>query len=115
MKDKDFAELLESATQALEHAQGKRELRTTVLPPAPKPMVARDVRKLRTALKASQSVFASCINVSPKLVQAWESNRRSPEGPALLLLRLAVQDPKILLDRFAPPHTAKQKRRLKTA
>lgn len=38
MKADVFAELLESANEALEHAQGKRDLRTTELPPPPRPM-----------------------------------------------------------------------------
>jgi len=33
MKAELFAELMESVTEALDHAKGQRELRTTVLPP----------------------------------------------------------------------------------
>jgi len=90
-----FKELLRSAGEALEHAQGKRELRTTVLPPPPKPMSGTEVRKLRGALNCSQAVFAYSLNVSTKLVQAWESKRRHPEGPALLLLRLVEKQPNL--------------------
>lgn len=97
MEEKLFAELLESAHQALEHARGKLELRTTTLPPPPPPMDARDVKRLRTRLKASQAVFAHYLNVSTKLVQAWESARRTPDGPALLLLRLTERNPAVLL------------------
>jgi putative transcriptional regulator len=97
MEDKLFAELLESAHQALDHARGKLELRTTTLPPPPPPMDARQVKRLRTRLKASQAVFAHYLNVSTKLVQAWESARRTPDGPALLLLRLTERDPAVLL------------------
>lgn len=97
MEDKLFAELLESAHQALEHARGKLELRTTTLPPPPPPMDAREVKRLRTRLKASQAVFAHYLNVSTKLVQAWESARRTPDGPALLLLRLTERNPAVLL------------------
>jgi len=93
MDDKLFGELLDSAKEALEHAEGKLDLRTTTLPPEPKPMTSAEVKRLRKRLNASQSVFARCLNVSPKLVQAWEANRRTPEGPALLLLRLAEQRP----------------------
>ena len=93
MKDRLFNELLESAKEALAHAEGRLDLRTTVLPPPPAPMSAKQVKRLRKRLKASQAVFARCLNVSPKLVQAWEANRRRPDGPALLLLRLAEQRP----------------------
>ena len=99
MKKDLFAELMESAHDALEHARGKRELRTTILPSPPKPMTARDVRRLRDNLNASQAVFASFLNVSTKLVQAWESDRRAPDGAALKLLRLAEESPDLVFSR----------------
>lgn len=73
MKDELFAELMESAEEALDHARGKRELRTTVLPLPPEPMAAAEVKQLRSRLNASQAVFAHYLNVSTKLVQAWEA------------------------------------------
>lgn len=96
MRNEVFAELLESAHQALEHAKGKRSLRTTTLPPPPKPLDGRAVKKVRAALHASQAVFARYLNVSTKLVQAWEAGRRTPEGPALVLLHLAAQEPGVI-------------------
>jgi len=97
VEDKLFAELMESLGEALEHARGKRELRTTVLPDEPRPMSAAEIKNLRDRLQASQAVFARWLNVSPKLVQAWESSQRSPQGPGLLLLRLIEQDPPTVL------------------
>lgn len=88
-----FEELRESMNEALEHARRKRELRTTLVPAAPRPMSAEDVRALRDALNASQSVFAKFLNVSPQLVRAWESSRRRPEGAALRLLEVAKRSP----------------------
>ena len=96
MKREVFAELLKSVEQALEHAHGKRELRTTVLPAMPSPVTGAQVRRIRKRLNASQAVFARYLNVSTKLVQAWEAERRSPEGPALILLRLGERDPEAL-------------------
>lgn len=100
MDQKIFAELLESANEALEHAKGKRELRTTELPPPPRPVDGGGIRRLRTRLKMSQAVFARCLNVSTKLVQAWESNRRTPDGPALLLVRLVERSPALVLSSW---------------
>jgi putative transcriptional regulator len=114
-----FAQLLESTQQVLEHAQGKRELRTTILPAPPKPMRAAEVRRLRAKLNASQAVFAHCLNVSTKLVQAWEAERRTPEGPALLLLRIVERNPGVVLGRAEvavrrnAPATASPRHRLK--
>ena len=98
-----FGELLASVGEALDHAKGKRVLRTATLPPAPAPMTAAEVRRLRRQLNASQSVFAHYLSVSAKLVQAWESSRRKPEGPALKLLRLAEANPNILLGGMVAP------------
>ena len=88
MKKELFAELMESMHEVLDHARGKRELRTTILPSAPAPMTAKQVRDLRERLNASQAIFAHYLNVSTQLVQAWESDRRSPDGAALRLLEV---------------------------
>jgi putative transcriptional regulator len=93
MKSDLFAELLAAANDALEHAKGKRDLRSTTLPRLPDPMSADDVRHVRERLQASQAVLARYLNVSTKLVQAWEAEERSPSGPALVLLRLIEQQP----------------------
>lgn len=96
MKNEMFAELLESAHEALEHARGKRSLRTTTLPFPPAPLNGRAVKRVRAALHASQAVFARYLNVSTRLVQAWEADRRTPKGPALVLLHLAAQEPGVI-------------------
>ena len=96
MKDETFTELLGSAHEALARARGKRSLRTTTLPLPPKPLNARAVKRLRASLHASQAVFARYLNVSTKLVQAWEANRRTPEGPALVLLHIAARQPQLI-------------------
>ena len=101
MKDELFAELMESADEALDHAQGKRELRTTVLPLPPEPMAAVEVKQLRARLNASQAVFAHYLNVSTKLIQAWESQRRQPDGAALKLLRVAEKNPSAVFTNLA--------------
>ena len=91
-----FTDLLGSAHEALAHTQGKRSLRTATLPLPPKPLNGRAVKRLRARLHASQAVFARYLNVSTKLVQAWEANRRTPEGPALVLLHIAAEQPAVL-------------------
>ena len=96
MKDETFAELLGSANEALEHAQGKRSLRTTSLPRPPKSLNGRAIKRVRAVLHASQAVFARYLNVSTKLVQAWEANRRTPDGPALVLLHIAARQPDVI-------------------
>src|ERR1700730_7381177 len=96
MKDETFTQLLASANEALDHAQGKRNLRTTTLPLPPEPLNGRAVKRLRATLHASQAVFASYLNVSTRLVEAGAANRRNPEGPALVLLHIAAEQPAVL-------------------
>lgn len=105
MKDDLFAELMESAAEALDHARGKRELRTSTLPDPPEPMNPVEVKRLRERLSASQAVFAHCLNVSTKLVQAWEAHRRTPDGAALRLLRLAENCPALLFSDVSGLYT----------
>jgi len=97
MEDHRFKELLGATREALAHYKGeKRDLRTTVLPEPPRPMSRVDIHKLRSRIKVSQSVFAKCLNVSPKLVQAWEGGNRRPNGAALQLLRVAERAPELI-------------------
>jgi len=78
-------------------------------------MHAAEVKHLRARLNASQAVFARYCNVSTKLVQAWEANRRNPDGPALVLLRLFERDPSFMtvFDTAGMHETNKRLTRLK--
>jgi putative transcriptional regulator len=94
MEDRLFEEVLGATREALVHYRGaKRDLRTTILPEPPRPMSRVEVHRLRHKVKVSQAVFAKCLNVSTKLVQAWEGGIRHPEGAALRLLRIAERAP----------------------
>ena len=94
MQDHLFKDVLDATREALAHYKGeKRDLRTTILPEPPRPMSRVEIHKLRDKVKVSQSVFAKCLNVSTKLVQAWEGGIRYPDGAALQLLRVAERAP----------------------
>lgn len=82
-----------------------RDLRSAVLPTAPAAVNAAQLRALRRSLRASQAVFARFLNVSTQLVQAWEGERRRPEGAALRLLEIARRDPGAVFEGFAEPRT----------
>jgi putative transcriptional regulator len=109
MKTETFDELLGSMKEALEHAEGKRNLRTTTMPRPPAPLDSRAVKRARAALHASQAVFARYLNVSTKLVQAWEAGRRVPDGPALLLLHIAADQPELIEAIRHQAHGAKRR------
>lgn len=99
MDAKKFDRLMQSANQALEHAEGKRsDLRTTVLPQSPVTLDSAEIVKLREKLHFSQAVFARHLNVSVKTVQSWEQGVGKPSGAALKLLSLINRRPTILVE-----------------
>ena len=59
---------------------------------------AVDIRKLRKSVKVSQSEFARMIGVSVDTVQNWEQGRRTPRGPAMALLRVFEENPKVVVN-----------------
>ena len=92
-----FDAWMEGFKDAIARKKGHRvALRVTEIPRV-KPMRPRQIKKIRLALGASQSVFAYILNVSPKVVQSWEHGARRPSNAALKLLSIAQTDPQILL------------------
>lgn len=45
-----------------------------------------EIRRIRKSCGISQSVFADCMGVSKKTVEAWEYGKNTPTGPACRLL-----------------------------
>jgi putative transcriptional regulator len=64
-----------------------REFDALCLPPI-KDYSAAQIKRLRQRIKASQAVFAACLNTSPSTVQKWEQGQKRPNGPSLKLLDL---------------------------
>ena len=58
---------------------------------------AAEVLAIRKGLKMPQWLFASCMGVSPKTVEAWEGGRSHPDGAARRLLGLVRDDPEFFL------------------
>jgi putative transcriptional regulator len=52
-----------------------------------------DVAKIRAKLRLSQSEFAQLLDVSKRVVQDWEQNRKAPSGAARSLLKVAQKEP----------------------
>jgi putative transcriptional regulator len=95
---KIYKELRESLLDALAYERGEPvNLRVTHIPAPPKKITPREIRKIRHALKASQSIFAVYLNVSPNAVRSWEQGTRRPQQAALKLLAIANRNPQALL------------------
>ncbi len=97
MDKKLFADLKESLNEAIQHASGKLDLRTTPLPRPPKAMERAEIAALREQMNASQAVFAHYLNVSVKTVQSWEQGKK-PSGAALKLLSIVRRNPRVLTE-----------------
>ena len=64
-----------------------REFDALCLAPCPE-FGAEDVVRIRTKVRASQSVFAAFLNVGKSTVAAWEQGVKKPSGPANKLLEI---------------------------
>ncbi len=64
-----------------------REFDALCLPPI-KQYRAAQIRRLCQRVKASQAVFAACLNTSASTVQKWEQGQKRPNGPSLKLFDL---------------------------
>jgi putative transcriptional regulator len=52
-----------------------------------------EIKALRHAAKMPQRLFAQCLGVTQKSVEAWEGGRSHPDGAARRLLGLLQNDP----------------------
>ena len=93
MKKELFEELKQSLREAGQIKRG--ELKPSrVFRIDPK----NDIVKVRGKLGLSQSKFAAILGISADTLQNWEQGRRSPTGPAKVLLRIAAKHPAVLLE-----------------
>lgn len=93
-----FSKVAAGLEDAIAYHRGTRLLtiRDVELAPLP-PMGAKEVLAVRSRLRVSQAAFARILNVSPRTVQAWETNARHPSDAALKLLSVAEKHPEVLL------------------
>ena len=57
-----------------------------------------DIKAIRGKLNKSQREFALIIGVSTSTLQNWEQGRRTPQGPARALLKVAEKNPQAVAD-----------------
>ena len=61
----------------------------------------KDVVALRKFVRMTQQEFADALGISVHTLRNWEQDRRTPEGPALALLRVAARHPRVLRENLA--------------
>ena len=87
LSDRDFA-------RAIPRKQRERILRGKIAG-------GDDVVALRHFVGLTQQQFAQALAISVHTLRNWEQGRRSPEGPALALLRIAARHPRVLQENLA--------------
>ncbi len=98
MNDELFAELVESVREGGAIMRGEIAAsrafvveRTTI-----------DAKSVRERYRLSQTEFAALLGISVKTLRNWEQGRRSPEGPARVLLLVAAKHPEAVWDVVHP-------------
>jgi len=88
-------DLKEALQEAIDHSEGKIDLRTTclTLTPVRDSISVEEIKETRKNLGMSQSVFAIVLGVSKKTVESWEAGRYTPDGAARRLISILQTDP----------------------
>lgn len=86
-----FTSIERGLKEAIAHARGVR-VGTIHEIEVPEP----DVQAIRARTGLSQAEFAKSIGVKKATLLNWEHHRRSPDGPARVLLALIDKDPTIV-------------------
>lgn len=104
MNEELFNELLESVREGGEILRGKKSASRTFNDEIP------DVQKIRGSYNMTQFDFATMLGVSVDTLQNWEQGRRTPQGPARVLLQIVAKHPDVVWDVVKPPkRSARQK------
>lgn len=93
MTSEAFKRIERGLLEAIAFAQGKDTgavVHHVVVPDAP------DIRAIRARTGLSQADFARSIGVKKATLLNWEQNRRTPDGPARVLLALIAKEPGIV-------------------
>ena len=75
-------------TRSLRRNQRQRIMRGELQP--------GDVAALRRFIGLTQAKFAEALGISVHTLRNWEQDRRTPQGPALALLRIAARHPGVV-------------------
>jgi putative transcriptional regulator len=93
--------IIRGLNQALAHSKGDKSYtlseRKHSISPLPN-YKSEEIKIIRKRLNLSQNLFALALGVSKKTVEAWESGRNIPQGPAQRILFIIKNNPVILND-----------------
>ena len=94
MNDSIFNKIKLGLEEAIAYEQGTLQAKTRTVSVTPlNSYDANEIKQIRNNSGLTQVVFAAFMGVSVKTVEAWESGRNHPAGPACRLLALTKSDP----------------------
>jgi len=102
MKDELFNELLESVREGGAILRGKTKPSRAFVVEGP------NIKQIRTNYQLSQGQFAALLGISVGTLRNWEQGRRTPEGPARVLLQVAAKHPNAVWDVVRPTTRRRQ-------
>lgn len=89
-----YNDIMDSLNELLDHATGKEtaviEHRMSIADV--KDFSPQEIKRIRQEAKMTQKLFAACLGVSAKSVEAWEGGRSRPDGAARRLIGLIEKD-----------------------
>jgi putative transcriptional regulator len=96
-----YDDVVKGLHEAIDYEKGKRkDIRVDRVCVAQIPRFKGEkIKSIRMKQKMTQAVFSSVLGVSLKTVEAWESGRNVPNGPAQRMLYLLDKDD-ALLERY---------------
>ena len=92
-----FDSIKKGLEEAIAHSKGEATAVKVFKP------VEVDVKAVRQRTGLSQTRFASTFGISVNTLRHWEHGDRKPQGPALVLLNAAAQNPQKLLEILDSP------------
>ena len=92
-----YNEIMQGLQEALAYVSGDSSVNAPVhkmsVSSVPASFTPEEIKEIRLNAKMTQSIFASCIGVTKKAVEAWEGGRSKPDGAARRTLGLFKQNP----------------------
>lgn len=96
MKEELFNELVASVREGGAILQGKSKPSRTFASDGP------NIKRIRALYRLSQGQFAALLGISVGTLRNWEQGRRTPDGPARVLLQVAARHPEVVWDIVRP-------------
>ena len=93
---KVYEGIMQGLNEAIAYNEGKMQAKTKTMSIEPIPdFEAMEIKRVRNELGMTQVLFAGFMGVSTKTVEAWETGRNMPDGPARRILAMLKVDPNL--------------------